>query len=93
MIKRTLVELSFLCETEKKAKTLNEVLKPENTLLDERTQIVSTLEKNTLKIKIHSLTEVKSIRFILDDIFFTIEAIEKIYGIIVNDFNVKNQTN
>ncbi|UJG42341.1 MAG: CTAG/PCC1 family protein [Candidatus Heimdallarchaeum endolithica] len=75
---RTETKIIIVCEDSQTAKIIKDCLEPENELLDNKTQIISTVKENNLEIIIYSTTSISSLRNTIDDIFHTIRLAENV---------------
>lgn len=78
MVTKTNIILEIKCRNLTEINLLSTVLSPENKLLDDRTKIVVSYNENKLLLRINSVANTNSVRYILDDILFTIELINNI---------------
>ncbi|MHA1779150.1 MAG: hypothetical protein ACTSUF_01125 [Candidatus Heimdallarchaeaceae archaeon] len=78
MVMETKVTLEIKCENSTEINLLSNILSPENKLLDDRTTITFIHNKDSLSLEIKSVANTNSVRYILDDILFTIELINKV---------------
>ncbi|MBY9000926.1 MAG: hypothetical protein KGD64_08440 [Candidatus Heimdallarchaeota archaeon] len=79
MLESTKTQFTIDCISEKLAEIIIKGLEPENSLLDENTQISMRREGKTVEISIESYADISSIRYTLDDILHTVSTIEKVF--------------